>query len=165
MQNGTRNRLNCVPADRPHDPGDAADLSIMGYRRLLHGSVFCSKSIICAKMKENQQILNGKISRHDSMVKSPVLVHVKKHPVLFYQKDNICPCQEFDKYITITRSPLPLRKAPALRVPKYDLRGQAVHEVVIVRSSFFIHCLYLSGAGEVRHRKKQALKFIFSLSA
>ncbi|MBA3039667.1 MAG: hypothetical protein FP819_08085 [Rhizobiaceae bacterium] len=24
--------MTCVPTDRPHDPGDAADLNIMGHR-------------------------------------------------------------------------------------------------------------------------------------
>jgi hypothetical protein len=31
LQHGTRNRFYVQPVDRPHDPGDAADLSIMGY--------------------------------------------------------------------------------------------------------------------------------------
>ncbi|WP_155249410.1 hypothetical protein [Rhizobium etli] len=35
------------------------------------------KPIICAEMKENQQILNDEFSELDSMVKSPVLEHTK----------------------------------------------------------------------------------------
>jgi hypothetical protein len=40
--------LFCLPADRPHDPGDAADLSIMGYLSpfqdlYLYGAKFARK--------------------------------------------------------------------------------------------------------------------------
>jgi len=51
--------------------------------------------MICSKTKENQQILNGKISEYDSMVKSPVLERVKRHPIPLYQKDNILAYQEY----------------------------------------------------------------------
>jgi len=49
--------LVCLPVDRPHDPGDAADLSIMGYRRPSR-EPFIRWSQNCAKREENQQILN-----------------------------------------------------------------------------------------------------------
>ncbi|EGE61673.1 hypothetical protein RHECNPAF_1020019 [Rhizobium etli CNPAF512] len=69
--------MTCLPADRPHDPGDAADLSIMGYRTAPLRERFCYEPIICAEMKENQQILNDEFCELDSMVKSPVLTHTK----------------------------------------------------------------------------------------
>ena len=92
-------------------------------------------------MKENQQILNGKISEHDSMVKSPVLARVKTQPNFFYQKDNIWYQQEFQKYITIIPQILPLRKASALRFAKYDLHGPNNQDTTIVRSSFRVRHL------------------------
>ena len=42
----------CKPADRPHDPGDAADLSIMGYLGLLTRSAY----LLCAdNLLENER--------------------------------------------------------------------------------------------------------------
>jgi len=92
-------------------------------------------------MKENQQILNGKISEYDSMVKSPVLERVKRHPIPLYQKDNILSHQEYQKYISIIPLLLPLRKAPALRFLKYDLREGVILKAIIVRSSCVVHGL------------------------
>jgi hypothetical protein len=49
--------LVCLPVDRPHDPGDAADLSIMGYLCTISGTL-SGRGQNCAKRKENQHNLN-----------------------------------------------------------------------------------------------------------
>jgi hypothetical protein len=52
LHRGTRNRLLYKPADRPHDPGDAADLSIMGYFSLA-GQTLSPKKIAHNRSKIN----------------------------------------------------------------------------------------------------------------
>jgi hypothetical protein len=44
----------CLPVDRPHDPGDAADLSIMGYPMSLAGN----SSFVEAEITQNKKKIN-----------------------------------------------------------------------------------------------------------
>jgi len=46
--------LACLPVDRPHDPGDAADLSIMGYGCPLSGTYV----VVGVKIAQNEKKIN-----------------------------------------------------------------------------------------------------------
>ena len=46
--------MACLPVDRPHDPGDAADLSIMGYGCPLSGTYV----VVGVKIAQNEKKIN-----------------------------------------------------------------------------------------------------------
>ena len=51
--------LVCLPVDRPHDPGDAADLNIMGYDDPLREPIVS----VAAKIAQNEKKINRFLTR------------------------------------------------------------------------------------------------------
>jgi hypothetical protein len=52
--------LRCTPTDRPHDPGDAADLSIMGYQEPPEEVLFSEVKVSQVEKKINNLLTQAR---------------------------------------------------------------------------------------------------------
>ncbi|MGO6900170.1 hypothetical protein ACCS96_06510, partial [Rhizobium ruizarguesonis] len=108
MQNGTRNRYN-LPTSRPTPrPRRCGGPEHHGVSTTPQRERFSYEPIICAKMKENQQILNDEFSYLDSMVKSPDLGHTKIDRLCLSLKRSASPFEEIRQYNLTTYACPPL---------------------------------------------------------